>query len=119
MPPQKGLKPITSYKEKTMSDNQQDSFMKECIERAKNFTLDKKFLEREYVARYRFKTKNSGDIKYSLMVMAEENIDRDRARNMIKQYVGFDHIAYEIERGLFEFKFLDLNITLSRTSTRL
>jgi DNA-directed RNA polymerase subunit M/transcription elongation factor TFIIS len=96
-----------------MSDNQQDSFMKECIERAKNFTLDKKFLEREYVARYRFKTKNSGDIKYSLMVMAEENIDRDRARNMIKQYVGFDHIAYEIERGLFEFALINVTINKS------
>ena len=112
----KGLKPITSLKVKNMpsqDDTVNDLFLKEYCDRIKAFSLDKRIIEREYIARYRFKTKNSSDIKYSLMVMAEENINRDEARKILKSYVGFDHVAHEIEKGLFEFALIHVTIEKS------
>lgn len=74
------------------------------------FEVDKKGFEKEYVLRHKFKTKNSSDIKYKLLVIAEDNIDRKSGRNIIQKYVKYEHIAYEIEKGLFEFSLVHVTI---------
>lgn len=113
MSTKKELKTTTSLEENKMHTNKNDDLLKSFNEKVNAFLFDKKFIEREYVSRYGFKTKNSSDIKYSLMIIAENNIDRNHARQLLKKYVEFDHIAYEIEKGLFEFALIHVTIDKS------
>ena len=108
----KRLKTKTSIKENNMISTNEDynNFLKLCLNKLKKFSFDKRSLEREYVTRYKFKTKNSSDIKYSLILEAENNIIRNTAREQLKKYVKLDHLAYEMEKGLFEFSLIHVTI---------
>jgi DNA-directed RNA polymerase subunit M/transcription elongation factor TFIIS len=57
---------------------------------------------KEYNNRYNFVTQNSKDIKIDLMKKAELVIDRKKAVKKLEEYLEW-HIAYEIEKGIFEF----------------
>jgi len=87
-----------------------DTFNKHFLEKQKTMLFDKYSLEKEYVARYKFRTKNSSDIKCSLMKIAEELIDRNLARNKLLEYVKIEPIAYEIEKGILEFALINVTI---------
>lgn len=71
---------------------------------------DKYFFEREYISVHNFKTKNSSDIKNSLMMMAYKLLDRDIAVKELLKYVKYPHIAIIIEKGLFEFSLINVTI---------
>lgn len=93
-------------KEKTLiHDNMSyiDNFNKIFHEKVKSFKLNKYFMEREYINSYKFKTKNSNDIKFSLLQKAEDSVDRNMAKSLILTYVKDLYIAEQIEHGLFEF----------------
>jgi DNA-directed RNA polymerase subunit M/transcription elongation factor TFIIS len=64
--------------------------------------FDKRGIEIEYLLTYKFKTKNSTDIKMSLLKEAHNLIDREIGRNELAKYIYFP-IAHEIEKGIFEF----------------
>lgn len=70
------------------------------------FKLDKHYLEKEYVNRYNFKTKNSADIKYGLLKTAESVIDRKKGHDELMKYVPLEPFADQIEKGLFEFSLI-------------
>lgn len=69
----------------------------------KNFILDKKYIEKEIINSFNFKTRNSSGIKYQLLKFALRNIDRINAIEEIMKLVNNVYIAHEIENGLFEF----------------
>lgn len=103
------LKPI-SNKSNTSMMEYRDAFNKKCSDRAKTLKLDKHGLEREYVNRCKFKTRNSNDIKYNLLIVAEETIDRKSAVEKLKQCVKVYHIVDQIEKGIFEFSLVHVTI---------
>lgn len=95
---------------KTSLDKYIDDFNQKCIQKIKSMKLDKHGLEKEYVNNFRFKTRNSNDIKYNLLVKAEEIINRQDAIKKLMKYVKFEHIAYQIEKGLYEFSLIHVTI---------
>lgn len=74
----------------------------DCVNKLNSMMFDKKGLEKEYLSTYKFKTRNSTDIKLSLLKEANESIDRQAAVAELEKYVSFP-IAYIIEKGVFEF----------------
>ena len=98
-------------KNKQMSKQQFiDKFNKDCLKIQKAMILDKHFFEKECVARYKFRTKNSSDIKYSLIKTAEKLLDRKSAVQKILEYVKLEPFAYEIEKGIFEFSLIHVTV---------
>lgn len=87
-----------------------DTFKKTLAEKQKLNMRDKKILRKEYLARYRFKTKTSVDIKHSLIIIAEKIINRQNGRNQLMKYVNDDLLVWEMERGLFEFSLVNVMI---------
>lgn len=78
-----------------------DKLHEGCQEKMNSVIFDKRGLEKEYLLLFKFKTLNSSDIKKSLL-KESANIDRTRGKNLLSQYIEF-HIAWQIERGIFEF----------------
>lgn len=87
-----------------------ESFENKCQNLYNTLIFNKYNFEREYVNRYKFKTKNSSDIKYDLLMEAEKLIDRKKGKEEIQKYVVLDHIADQIEKGLFEFSLIHVII---------
>lgn len=108
----KSLKPMSSINHNKLMSGKKflDSFNKNFAEKKKTMLFDRYSLEKEYVARYKFKTKNSSDIKYSLMKVAEETIDRNEARMKLFKYVKLEPLAYEIEKGILERALIEVTI---------
>lgn len=78
-----------------------ENIKNECLKKFNSVVFDKRGLEKEYLLTYKFKTKNSTDIKISLLKEAQ-SIDREHAKAELEKYVFFP-IAHEIEKGIFEF----------------
>lgn len=78
-------------------------FMIDCVNTAKNMKGDKHSMDREYINRYKFKTRNSNDITYKLITIAEKTIDREFGRIQLLKYVNRQITADQIEMGIFEF----------------
>jgi DNA-directed RNA polymerase subunit M/transcription elongation factor TFIIS len=96
----KTLKPETN----TVINNAvmlRDDFEKACIKKLNSMSFDKKSLDKEHIARYKFKTMGSTDIKIALIKEAESILDRKKAKDELSKYIIFP-IANEIEKGLFE-----------------
>lgn len=104
----KSLKTVAT-KDYTM-DEYKKKFNEMCINKLKTTKFNKWGLEREYVNRCKFRTKNSNDIKYKLLVKAEELIDRNVGRTELKKYTKLDHITFEIESGLYEFSLIHVTV---------
>ena len=88
----------------------EQKFSKNCDTISKNMVCNKYNFEREYVNRYKFKTKNSSDIKYNLLIEAEKCIDRNIGREELQKYIVMEHIVDQIEKGLFEFSLIHVTI---------
>ena len=88
----------------------EEKFTLICTEVLNNTSFDKRGYEKEYVNRYKFKTRNSADIKYGLLVEAEKSIDRSLAKIELQKYVVMEHIVDQIEKGLFEFSLIHVTI---------
>lgn len=104
----KTLKPV-SREYNSMTDYKED-FTQKCIEKSKTLKTDKHGLEREFVNMCKFKTKNSNDIKYSLLIKANETIDRNEGLKQLLKYVKLEHIAGQMEKGLFEFALIHITV---------
>ena len=85
-------------------------FYDKCNEKIKLFKSDNKTIIKEYINGFGFKTQNSSDIKFKLIKEAINNIDRKTGRTELKKYIEYDHIVYEIEKGLFEFSLVHVTI---------
>ncbi len=72
---------------------------------------DKRALQKEYVNRYRFRTEASKCISYALVLEAEKTVDRANGIEELLKYVEEPHIAIEMEKGLFEFSLIHVNVT--------
>jgi len=104
------LKPISDTNRNKDMLEYRNAFKQKCIEVSKTLKFDKHGLEREYVNRCKFKTRNSNDIKYSLLLMAEKVIDRKNAIQKLHERVGVYHIVDQIEKGLFEFALVNITV---------
>jgi DNA-directed RNA polymerase subunit M/transcription elongation factor TFIIS len=100
MSKKKTLKPETNININNTTMSRED-FEKACIKKLNSMSFDKKSLEKEHIARYKFKTMGSTDIKISLITEAESFLNRKKARDELSKYIIFP-IANEIEKGLFE-----------------
>lgn len=87
-----------------------DEFKKKCMDDVKNLKLNKHSFERDYINKYKFKTKNSNDIKYSLLLNAEKVINRKKGVDSIIEYVKDYKIATEIESGVFEYSLIYVTV---------
>lgn len=65
---------------------------------------------KEFQYKYKFITKNANDIKYDLIKIAENILNRDDAINKINQFVNDIYIACDIEMGIFEFSLVHIII---------
>ena len=109
------LKPISDINNKAKNNTKsmieyRNAFNQKCIERAKTLKFDKHGLEREYVNRCKFKTRNSNDIKFALLLAAEETIDRKGAVEKLQKCVKVYHIVDQIEKGIYEFALVHVTI---------
>lgn len=86
-----------------------NDFKNTCNQKLK-LLVNKRSFEKEYMTKFCFRTKNSSDIKYKLIVEAEKLIDRNIGRKELKKYVYLDNVVYEIEKGLFEFSLISVTI---------
>lgn len=68
----------------------------------------KKKIEKSYISLQGFKTKNSSDINYKLLIHAKNVIDRQSARDILTKLCKYEFISYEIEKGLFEFSLIQV-----------
>lgn len=94
----------------TNSESKYDKLFTEldskCIENSiKTFNPDK-----EYINMFRFVTKNSNDIKLPLLKYAVKTLDRPNAIAKLNHYVKNDFVAYDIEKGIFEFALVNVVI---------
>jgi DNA-directed RNA polymerase subunit M/transcription elongation factor TFIIS len=104
------LKPETTISNnKSMTKLTIDEINKECLKKLNSTSFDKRGLEKEYLLTYKFKTRNSTDIKISLLKEAKCLINRNLGRNELTKHVIFP-IAYEIERGIFEFALTHITV---------
>lgn len=87
---------------KSMSSLTLDHVNEDCVKKLNSTSFDKRGLEKEYLLTYKFKTRNSTDIKQSLLKEAKVSIDREAGRNELTRYIILP-IAHEIEKGIFEF----------------
>jgi len=93
---------MSKLKHSNISNSNMTEFYDKCHEKSLKVG-DRKFREKDYIASFGFKTKNSSDIKYKLLCKAVDSIDRDLARKEFKKYIKHEHIVDKIESGLFEF----------------
>lgn len=70
---------------------------------------DYSLFEKKYIASFDFITKNSADIQYKLLQVADQIIDRKKALGEIQKYIDYVN-AYEIEKGIFEFALVNVMI---------
>jgi len=103
---------MKGYKHNLLTDNilmsdYLEKIKDNCIKKIDTITFNKRGLEKEYIKKYNFLMKNSNDITYDLIKIAEVSIDRINGLNKIKQYIKEEFIADEIEKGLFEFALMD------------
>lgn len=98
------LKPETniSNNNKLMLSLTLNTINEECLKKSNQTIFDKRGFEKEYLLTYKFKTKNSTDIKLSLLNEAKNSINREAGKNELTKYIILP-IAYEIEKGIFEF----------------
>lgn len=75
---------------------------------------DKRALQKEYVNRYRFKTQASKNISYALVIEAEKSVNRYNGLVELTKYVEQPHIAFELEKGLFEFSLIHIGVVGSQ-----
>lgn len=106
------LKPMSLHikNKMTSKNNFENIFMKIYAEKLKTLKFDKKSIEKDYVLRYRFKTKNSSDIKYSLLKVAENSINRKNGKTELMKYIKDDFTVADIEKGIFEFSLINVTI---------
>lgn len=71
---------------------------------------DKKGIQKEYVNRYHFKTQAGNDISYALILEAEQTINRTWGRQELLKYLKEEYLAYQMEKGLFEFALIKIKI---------
>ena len=63
----------------------------------------------EYKHKFSFKTINSADIKYSLLLYASTHIKRKSAIDMLSKAIDNMYIVKQIENGIFEFALINVN----------
>ena len=90
--------------------NYTKSILNEIKLRASKINIDTFDHSKEYLSRYSFVTKNSADIKVNLLKLAEKEIDRKQATKQLIKFVGSEAIAYDMERGIFEFALVQIII---------
>jgi DNA-directed RNA polymerase subunit M/transcription elongation factor TFIIS len=107
----KQLKNILGGTNKSMAINSRDIYMKKCeqLNSVIDFN-DNKVIEKLYINLNKFKTTSSNDIKYDLILIAENTINRSDAREQIKKFVKYDFISFELEKGLYEFSLVKTTI---------
>jgi DNA-directed RNA polymerase subunit M/transcription elongation factor TFIIS len=93
---------ITINNNKSMLSLTLANITEDCLKKLNFTSFDKRGLEREYLLTYKFKTRNSTDIKLPLLKEATVSINREAGRNELNRYIILP-IAYEIEKGIFEF----------------
>lgn len=101
-------------KHKQMNENEYvDKFIDDCKIMKNKLTLKNiNGLDKEVIAIYDFRTKNSADVKYNIINVAEKSIDRMDAINKLYKYIGVYYLSHELEKGLFEFSLI--NVTMNR-----
>lgn len=89
-----------------------EQFMKIYLEKSSIFPqkMDKKIIQKEMVNRYRFRTQACNDINYLTIICAEKSIDRKHAILELQKYLGYYHLASEMEKGLFEFSLTHVTV---------
>lgn len=73
----------------------------------KDITIDNFSYENEYIKMFKFR---KSDIKMKLVKFALEYIDRKESINKINEYVKYEYISSEIEKGIFEFALIEVSI---------
>jgi len=91
-----------------MSNKLSERIICRINERRKEILLNNFNPDKEYINKYNFMTRNSCDIKLSLLKTAETLIDRQKSINKLMKYVKYDFIARDIEAGIFEFSLLQI-----------
>jgi DNA-directed RNA polymerase subunit M/transcription elongation factor TFIIS len=71
---------------------------------------DKKAYQKEYVNQNRFRTQAGRNINYALVLVAEASINRNSARKELLKYLEEPHLAYEMEKGLYEFSLIQVSV---------
>jgi hypothetical protein len=113
------LKPIVSimsnpknnYQNEYECENENNKkFLKLFKQKRKNFNIDKPNFHKEYVNNYNFVIKNSSDIKYELLRIAEELINRKKGNQQLLNIIKLEYIADRIEKGIFEFALLHVTL---------
>lgn len=64
----------------------------------------------EYINKFNFKTRGSIDINHGLLTYAVLNIDRKKAIEMLSKLIDNVYIVRQIEKGIFEFALININI---------
>jgi DNA-directed RNA polymerase subunit M/transcription elongation factor TFIIS len=70
---------------------------------------DKNGLKKEYINKYNFKTNDGNAISYDVLIEAEKKINRNFGRTELLKYLKEHFLAYEMEKGLFEYSLIKLD----------
>lgn len=73
------------------------------IKDAKTISNEIKAIQKSYINSFKFITKNSSDIKASLLLTAQTSLDRKASVQELIKYVDSYKIADQIEKGIFEY----------------
>lgn len=96
----------------SLSSLPSEQFMKFYVDKslALSIKLDKRCVQKEIVNRYKFKTQVCHDASYLTILEAEKTINRMAAIAELKKYLIEPHLAYEMEKGLFEYAITHITV---------
>lgn len=96
--------------------NVSEEFMKIYIEKSQAIPSkpNKKSIQKEIVNRHRFKTQTCNSANYMTIIEAENTINRKAAVKELNKYLNDLFLAYEMEKGLFEYSLIHITTNVQQ-----